>query len=53
MKDIEKTWKEFYNANPPKEYEQSQKFGHYDQYLIDNRNELAKLWLKFHNKKHF
>lgn len=50
---IELTWPEFYSLNPPKEYEQSMKFGHYDQYIIDHRNELGEKWLNFHGKKHF
>ena len=50
---IELSWQDFYKMNPPKEYEQSQKFGDYDQYLINHRNELGKEWLEFHGKKHF
>ena len=53
MNGIELTWEEFYKLNPPKEYEQSQKWGDYDQYLINHRDQLAVSWLKFHNKKSF
>lgn len=53
FKGIELTWEEFYEMNPPKEYEQSEKFKDYDQRVINHRDELGVIWLKHHNKKHF
>jgi hypothetical protein len=40
------SWEEYKAANPPKGYEQSEKFGHYDQRVIDHYNNLYMQFLK-------
>lgn len=40
------TWEDYQKQFPPKEYEQSQKFGDYEQYIINHRDKLYVEWLK-------
>ena len=39
-------WENFKKANPHAPYEQSEKFGHYDQRVCDYYNDLYVTWLK-------
>ena len=40
------SWEEFEKANPHKPYEQSEKYGHYQQRVTDYYNNLYAEWLK-------